>query len=81
MVSLLIGRAVAEVHVHTIRAVRPVAYSDDDGRRKQSSPSRGRHTPCKPRANYLNLKATGKPQQAVAQAAVQVSVQVAPTAF
>jgi hypothetical protein len=37
MISLLIGRAVAEVHVHTIRAVRPLAYSDDDGRRKQSS--------------------------------------------
>jgi hypothetical protein len=32
--------------------------------------SRSYHKVCKPRANYLNLKATGKPQQAVAQAVV-----------
>jgi hypothetical protein len=57
MISLLIGRAVAEVHVHAIRAVRPVAYSDDDGRRKQSSNQLRSSQPCKPCANYLNLKA------------------------
>jgi hypothetical protein len=37
MISLLIGRAAAEVHANTIRAFRPAAYSDDGCRRKQSS--------------------------------------------
>jgi hypothetical protein len=37
----------------------------------KAATSRGHDEPCKPRANYLNLKATGKPQQAAAQVFAQ----------